>query len=204
MNAPGEQDIESGTAAGSRVSLRPAKIEDKLRIFQWHSHSDATARMMGPPLYPELPASTWKEFCEEYGDHYFDGSRPLEGRCFIIVADERDVGVVCHNEVFRDKRSTDLDIWLHSATDFGRGYGPAALIALMRELQDELSLARFIIFTSRRNPHAIAAYLKTGFHEISQEEAAEVIEFTEDDLDYKDGVFLLLESGRGGVTGGCG
>jgi len=181
------------------VTLRPASTGDKLRVYQWLAQSDATVSMMGPPLYPELPVTSWKEFCDDYGDFYFDGSKPLEGRCFIIETGGRDIGVICHNRVFPELGSTDLDIWLRSSDDFGRGYGTVALRTLVDRLSRELSLDRFVIYTSRRNPRAIAAYLKAGFREITRTEAAEIIEFTEEDLDYRDGVFLGLVQG-----GGCG
>ncbi|MHB0915925.1 MAG: hypothetical protein ACYC5A_10505 [Thermoleophilia bacterium] len=68
------------------VTIRPAGLGDKRQIFEWLARSDATESMMGPPLYHELPVTTWKEFCADYGDHYFDGSQPLSGRCIIIAS----------------------------------------------------------------------------------------------------------------------
>lgn len=182
------QDAQTSTAAP--VTLRASVPSDRRRIFEWLAQSDATASMMGPPQYPELPVTTWDGFCKEYGDHYFDGSEPLAGCCYIIEAGGRDIGVICHNQVDPERASTDMDIWLHSRDDCGKGYGPAALKALMGKLARELGVRNYIIYTSRRNPRAIAAYLKTGFREISRDEAAGIVDIKEEDLDYKDGVFL--------------
>ena len=159
---------------------------------------------MGPPSFPELPVTTWDQFCKDYGDYYFDGSQPLKGRCFIIETEGRDIGVVCYNKLFPERGATDMDIWLHSASDYGRGYGPAALRSLIELLHEELSLTRFCIYTSRRNPHAITAYLKVGFREITVTEAATLIDFKEDDLEYTDGVFLLFSMDDTGAGGCCG
>jgi diamine N-acetyltransferase len=183
----------------SRINLRPAGPADKYRIYRWLAHSDATASMFGPPLYPELPAPSWKEFCQDYGEYYFDGSRPLAGRCFIIIAAGREIGAICHDKVYVDRKSTNLDIWLHSASDQGKGFGPAALRSLVGLLSRESAVTRFIIDTSRRNSHAIAAYLKTGFREISRESAAGIIDFAEPEQLYADAVFLLLETPTSGI-----
>ncbi len=76
------------------VSLRPAVTSDRRHVYKWLAKSDVMPSMMGSPDYPDHPIPTWDEFCADYLPHYFDDSEPLSGRCFIIVAEEQDLGVV--------------------------------------------------------------------------------------------------------------
>ena len=105
------------------MSLRPALASDRRHIYEWLAESDVTPSMMGPPDYPDHPVPTWEEFCADYLPHYFDDSEPFSGRCFIIVADGQDVGVVCYNAIEEQRRLTELDIWLRSEADCGKNYG---------------------------------------------------------------------------------
>lgn len=87
------------------------------------------------------------------------------GRCFIIMAGQESVGVVSYSLVIvdNDKKHIELDIWLRSEKDCGRGCGSDALEALCTFLQYTLDISRFVIRTSARNRRAIAAYRKAGF-----------------------------------------
>ena len=119
--------------------------------------------MMGPPNYPDLLIPTWDEFCADYLPHYFDDSEPYTGRCFIIVAGGQDVGVVCYNNIDDQRRLTELDIWLRSEADCGKGYGSNALRLLCAHLHEAYQVAEFIVRPSKRNRRAIAAYQRAGF-----------------------------------------
>jgi diamine N-acetyltransferase len=119
--------------------------------------------MMGPPRYPDHPVPTWEEFCADYKPHYFDDSLPHAGRCFIIVAGSEDVGVVSYNRIDPASRECELDIWLRSERDCGKGYGSDALQVLCDFLRRSMGVARAIIRPSRRNERAIAAYKRAGF-----------------------------------------
>ena len=151
-------------------------------------------------LYPDHPVPTWKEFCRDYRPHYFDGSRPEQGQCFVIVADRGDVGVVCHNER-RANRSVDLDIWLRSEADCGRGFGPDALRTLADYLHREHAIERFLVAPSARNRRAIAAYRKAGFRELAPEYYPTLV--GPEDMEYKDRIVLVKEytSDRGSRRG---
>ncbi len=105
------------------ISLRPAVESDRRQVYEWLARSDVTPSMMGSPNYPDHPVPSWEEFCADYLPHYFDDSGPLSGRCFIIVADGRDVGVVCYNTIEERGRFTELDIWLGAEAYCGKGYG---------------------------------------------------------------------------------
>ncbi len=149
--------------------------------------------MMGSPDYPGLPIPTWEEFCADYLPHYFDDSEPFAGRCFIIVAEGQDVGVVCHNAIDKQPRLTELDIWLRSEADCGKGYGPSALGLLCEHLQEAHRVEEFIVRPSRRNGRAIAAYQKAGFELLPLTGDEQRMKFG--DGDYADTVVLSKRIG---------
>lgn len=150
-----------------RISLRLAGEVDRHKAYEWLVHSDVTASMMGPPDYAEFPVPTWEQFNQQYQPHLFDDSAPERGRCFIIVAGGEDVGVISYNRVAPDRQLVELDIWLRSEADCGKGIGSRALAELCEYLRSHQGLVEFLIRPSRRNQRAIAAYLKAGFEAIS-------------------------------------
>lgn len=139
--------------------------------------------MMGPPDYPDLSIPTWEEFCADYLPHYFDDSEPFSGRCFIIVADGQDVGMVCYNTIDQQRRSTELDIWLCSEAHCGRGYGSNALERLCADLHAAYGVEEFIIRPSKRNHRAIAAYRRAGFELLPLTHAEQRKRFGEGDCE---------------------
>ncbi|MBM4188381.1 MAG: GNAT family N-acetyltransferase [Gemmatimonadetes bacterium] len=172
---------------GTKVVLRKATEADRRNIFEWLTHSDVTPSMMGPPLFPDARIPTWAEFCEDYRPHYFDDSQPHQGRCFILVVDGTDVGVVCHNAFHDD--TTDLDIWLRSEADCGKGIGSEAIRTITNYLNREFGIKRIAISPSARNPRAIAAYRKAGFELVKDETASQFIK--PEGTDYSDNLVLV-------------
>ena len=149
---------------GQRITLRPATLEDREVIYQWLADSDITHLMLGPPDFPDSPVPTWEEFVNDYAEHYFNDKEPLKGRCFIIEHERTPVGQVSYNEIFKDERTTELDIWLAGSHVTGKGYGSDALAALCDYLHRAFECARFIIAPSAKNVQAILAYRKAGFN----------------------------------------
>ncbi len=148
---------------GSIVALRPTTEPDLKAAYDWLAQSDLTALMMGAPTYPDQPIPTEQEFCADYLAHFFEDSAPELGRCFIIMAEGEDIGVICYNEIIEARRETELDIWLKSSAYSGKGYGPDALEALCTELHRVHGIENFVIRPSARNPRAIKAYQRAGF-----------------------------------------
>lgn len=147
---------------GEKVNLRPAMPADRKVIYEWLAHSDITSLMLGSPLYPDVDVPTWDQFVNDYTDHFFDGSQPMKGRCFIIIAGDTEVGQVSYNDIFEDG-STELDIWLRSSSYTGRGYGSDALQTLCAYLHQQYRCKRFYIAPSGRNTGALQVYYKAGF-----------------------------------------
>ena len=109
------------------LTLRPATFQDKRNIYNWLAHSNLTSEMLGQPTYPENPVPTWDEFNEDYSDHYFDGSQPLKGRCFIVIHNGQEIGQINYNEIDTNSKSTEIDIWLADRAFTGKGFGTVSL-----------------------------------------------------------------------------
>ena len=146
---------------GELVSLRPATLADRRSIYEWMAESDITHLMLGPPLFPDVEASDWEEFLEDYLPHFFDGSAPEKGRCFLIEREGEAIGQVNYNDVYG--KATELDIWLKSAAVLGKGYGTDAVRTLIGYLREQMGLTEFRIAPSERNPAAVRSYEKVGF-----------------------------------------
>ncbi len=177
--------------AGKRVTLRPATLAERPLIYQWAACSDSTAAMIGPPTFPDNPIPTWEEFCADHKDHFFDGSAPELGRCYLILVNDEPLGQVYYNDidVYDGKRRTELDIWMRSEADCGKGYGSDALLTLCDYLAAHWAVTEFLLQPSARNPRAIRAYEKIGFRrlDLPLEEAARIWKSN----DYFDSVYLF-------------
>ncbi|MBD3670539.1 MAG: GNAT family N-acetyltransferase [Gammaproteobacteria bacterium] len=172
------------------ISLRLAERSDKPEIYQWLAQSDVTSSMMGPPDYADHPIPTWDEFDADYTEELFGPGDASGGKCFIIELDAEAIGVVCHSELDRQRRETELDIWLKSQSLCGQGYGPHALRLLMQQLHREHHIDHFFIRPSARNTRAIAAYQKAGFQLLTQPPMRYL---RPEELDYADSVVLVKE-----------
>ena len=149
---------------GQTVRLRPATPADRKMIYEWLAHSDLTPMMLGAPQFPDNPVPSWEEFADDYAEHFFDGTRPMRGRCFVIEYEGIAIGQINHDRIYYDDHSTELDIWLADSSYTGKGYGTDALIALCGYLNKNFACTRFIIAPSLRNTQAVKAYEKAGFH----------------------------------------
>lgn len=178
------------TLPGEKVVLRAATEADRQNVYVWLACSDITPAFLGPPGFPDNPVPSWEEFCEDYRPHYFNDSKPEQGRCFIIMAGGEDVGVICYNTV-RAGGFTGMDVWLRSLADCGKSYGTDALRTLSDYLHRRFSLSRVVISPSARNERAVAAYRKAGFEAVSPERESEFLR--PEDREYKDHVVMVRE-----------
>ena len=169
---------------GKNISLRPAAPKDKRPIFEWLTNSDISSNMIGPPLFPDLPVPDWQEFVEDYPNYFFDDSKPLLGRCFIIVVNGEAIGQINHDVIANN--TTELDIWLKSSQYTGKGYGSDAIKTLCNYLKNKYNCTNFRIAPSKRNVAAVKAYEKAGF---------KITNDIPDDFvpDYDDAVLMIME-----------
>jgi RimJ/RimL family protein N-acetyltransferase len=168
------------------ITLRPATPSDRRKIHDWLANSDLTSSMLGAPDFPENPAPTWQEFIDDYLPHFFDGSAPRKGRCYVILDGGQEVGQVNHNDV-HDGGITELDIWLASSKFLGKGYGTKALKLICELLVKEQLCRVFYIAPSMRNQRAIRSYGKAGFS-ITRDRPPWFVP------DYDDAVLMKLET----------
>lgn len=181
----------SAELTGRRVNLRPTTPADKRTIFEWATLSDATAAMMGPPLYPDNLPPTWEQFCEDHLPHFFDGSAPELGRSYLIMVNDEAVGQVYYNDIeeYEGVKRTELDIWMRSEKDCGQGYGSEAILLLCQHVFEQLGVTQFMMQPSARNPRAIRAYEKIGF--VRQNLTAEEAQAIWGKSDYFDFVYMV-------------
>jgi diamine N-acetyltransferase len=162
-------------ASGSKVALRRAEPSDRVRAYAWLAQSDLAPRSFGAPLFAERPLPTMEAFGESYLPHYFDGTRPFDGRMFIIRSGDIEVGCIAHHEVNLARDVVELDLWLAEQRYCGRGFGSEAIGLLCDWLQDSFGVNRFMLRPSRRNVRALRAMRRAGFRETDLPNA-EVIE----------------------------
>jgi RimJ/RimL family protein N-acetyltransferase len=136
-------------------------IEEIPLFFKWATQSDATPYWYGELQGDEIP--TYEEFQEDWKKHYFDGSAPEKGRCFVILVDDEAIGQVNYNKIDRNNNSVELDIIIAEDRHKNKGYGSDALRTLAKSLFQKMNIQICWIGVIRKNPRAIAAYKKAGF-----------------------------------------
>lgn len=152
-------------ASNSRISLRRALPDDRMRIYHWIARNDLAQTMTGnAPLFePRVP--TFDEFRARYAEHFFNGRRPLAGRALLISNGAEDVGFVSYRDINLLRDGVEIDAWLAARRFQGRGYGSDALALACEWLQTEYGVNRFVLRTSRRNVHALRAGRRAGFRQ---------------------------------------
>jgi len=151
---------------GKIINLLPASMDDRLSVYNWCFQSETTKSHSGPPDYPDVYIPKYEEFCADYYyDYFFDGSRPQDGLGFIIAYGDEPVGFISCCSFHMKPRSSELDLWMNSEANCGKGYGTDALIALMDYLTKEQGIREFIIRPSLKNTRALRSYKKAGFVE---------------------------------------
>lgn len=149
---------------GNKVELVPAALDDKQRVYDWCYHSETTKSHSGPPNYPENPIATWEEFFDEgYADYFFTGTEPENGRGFIIMHGGEPIGFISYCSFHLKRGKSELDIWMNSEANCGKGFGGDAIVSLGEYLNNTLNVNELIMRPSVRNARAIKAYMKAGF-----------------------------------------
>lgn len=156
---------------GDTVRLRPARLEERRMIYAWLAESDITPEMLGPPKFPDAPAPSWEEFCEDYSDEHFAEAGWDMAQCFVIEANGEGVGQVNFDRCHLPRGTAELDIWMRSRADCGRGWGSDALRAMMGWLREAYGVGKFVIRPSARNERAVRAYERAGFARVEMSAA---------------------------------
>ncbi len=165
--------------------LRPATIEDRRRVYAWLAESDATAEMMGPPVFSDHPIPSYAEFCADYDEAAFEADGDF--RIFIIVQNGEEVGVIHY---WIQDGVAELDLWIGSRRNWGRGLGSRALREVCDQLERQKLAHALVIRPSARNERAVSAYKKAGFEDYEPNRHRLPAQFVTEGLDYRDAVVL--------------
>lgn len=157
---------------GNKVELVPAELSDRQNIYDWCYHSETTKSHAGPPDYPDMPIPTYEEFYASdnggYEDYYFTGSRPKDGRGFVIIYSGQPVGFISYCSFHLKPCKSELDIWMNSEKHCGKGLGVDAIVSLCAYLNENLGIRELIMRPSHKNERAVKAYMKAGFEKSAE------------------------------------
>ncbi len=175
---------------GKRIIMRSAKLSERKKLYDWMTKSDITRSIMGPPVYPDVPMPSWKEFRQDYTGDFFREYDRSTGKCFIIISGRTEVGTISFDLLNRKKKWVVLDIWLRSEKYCGHGYGSDALKTLCLFLHKKYGITFCYISPSLRNRRAIASYKKAGFSPLKMNRAEAKRKFGIDVFDYPDNIMM--------------
>ncbi|MFC1452177.1 GNAT family N-acetyltransferase [Verrucomicrobiota bacterium] len=144
---------------GNTVELRSANLADRRMVWEWSEHSDVAHLLLSPDQDGPNPFDQW---CAGWKEYYFADESPELGRGFIVLFDGNPVGFIAYNDI-DPKNRVELDIWMNSEANCGKGFGPDAIKTLCAHLTAEFGVNTFMMQPSARNPRAIRAYQKAGF-----------------------------------------
>jgi len=177
--------------SGQRVALRRALPQDLARAHRWLAASDLTANSMGAPWFAERPIPTLEQFLIRCPPHYFDGTRPYDGRALVMSSAAIDVGILVWRRVDLMRDLVELDIWLAAAEFCGQGIATEALGLVCDWLQPSYGVNRFVLRPSRRNVRALRCARRAGFRETDFESADVLGRLGLDASPYRDAAALF-------------
>jgi len=158
-------------ASGQKLALRRAAPPDAARAFAWLTASDLTPLSMGPPWFPDRPVPSFAQFASTYPGHYFDGSRPFDGRALVMQSAALDLGVLAWHRIDLLRDLVELDVWLAGSEYARQGIAAEALRLASNWLQASFGVNRFLLRPSRRNVRALRCARRAGFRETDFEPA---------------------------------
>lgn len=151
--------------------IRHALIDEKRKTYEWMCLSDTAATHMGGADYAENPIPSWEEFQEAFEDFYYTESSRKLGSVMIISNEDEEIGCTCYACFHLHDQMAELDIWLKSESECGKGLGTQALKETIDYLNKEFGVNKFLIRPSEKNVRAIKSYQKAGFtHQIDKED----------------------------------
>jgi len=159
---------------GNTIELIPATLNDREDIYNWCFRCETTKSHAGLPNFPDVVIPTFDEFYEDYVDYFFTGTAPENGRGFIVAHNGVAVGFISYTCFHLKPHRAELDIWLNSETNCGKGFGTDAIVLLSDFLNKTLGIRELIMRPSVKNVRAIKSYQKSGF-EVSDESPSDYL-----------------------------
>ena len=135
------------------VALREVRESDIPIIFEWLN--DYQLRISSAPYRPV----SWPEHVKWVTARLQNGSETF----FVIVLEERPIGVVNLSSLDSHNRSAEFSIRIGDSSDQGKGYGTQAVQLLIDFCWRDLNLHRLSLTVFSDNSRAISSYKKTGF-----------------------------------------
>jgi len=195
---------------GERVTLRPAKSEERKLIFDMAIAADY--------LNDDLWANGVADFEAEYSDDYFDAKMPSICGGMMICLDNNPIGFAIYdqtsyeNDWINQGVMTISDIWLDGEQYIGKSYGSDAIKALMKHLHEQYDIHTFYSTAEIDNHRSIRAFEKSGYVQFCDSEKLKVIKhlFTQTAIDSPlfaetylcdDDVLMVCEYSVNGVSG---
>ena len=172
------------------IGLRLATLGDRKNLHKWMYESDAASSMFGSPLYPEKPLKSWEEFKGSWEPWYFQKPLSSRGHVFVICRDGIEAGGIAFHQPDQKNRS-EIDIWLRSEADCGKGTGSNAIRLLCDLLYRQFGIMFFWVMPSARNPRSVATFRKVGFKPLPVTPEEGKLEFGFQD--YRDSIYLLRD-----------
>jgi len=134
------------------VALRPARLEDCARIWEWRNDPETRQASFDTAPIPLETHEAW--FRASLGR--------VDRRLYVIVAHGRACG-----SARLDLAGGEAEVSIHLAPEYrGRGVGTAALERLAETAFRELELGRLVARVKANNAASLAAFERAGFTRI--------------------------------------
>lgn len=145
------------------LMIRHALIDEKRKTYEWMCLSDTATAHMGGTEFSENPIPNWDEFQEAFEDSYYTEIGRKSGSVMIINNEDEEIGCTCYACFHLHEQMAELDIWLKSESECGKGIGTQALKETIYYLNKDFGINKFLIRPSEKNARAIKSYQKAGF-----------------------------------------
>jgi len=177
--------------SGRKVALRRAQPPDMARAHRWLAASDLTSSSMGAPWFLERPIPTFEQFLIRFPQHYFDGTRPFDGRALVLSSATADAGILTWRRIDLMRDLVEIDIWLAGSEFCSQGIAAEALELTCSWLQTNYGANRFLLRPSRRNVRALRCARRAGFRETDFETTDVMGRLGLDASPYRDAAMLF-------------
>lgn len=145
---------------GERITLVFAKLSDKRLVYDMLVAEEVKDFMFNE----QHPAPTWEEF-EKEEDEFYSCKDLSNGSYLLIEYKGNIVGSISYACGYSKKNYAEMDIWMGSKKNMGKGLGTEAICLLREFVHKNYFINDFIIRPWAKNVIAIKAYNKCGFYE---------------------------------------
>ncbi|GIO21483.1 GNAT family N-acetyltransferase [Oceanobacillus sp. J11TS1] len=142
------------------VKLRKLNLEDAEDRYRWCLDKEVTRYLNAPDTYPPFTMEETKSWIQKC----IDKSNGYEQKA-ILTGEGQHIGWVDLKNIDTFNQQAELGITIGERTFWGKGYGMAALMAMLHWGFQELNLHKIWLRVDIDNQRAITSYKRTGFVE---------------------------------------